>query len=248
MKIIYIFMTILVIVSVILFILWKKAHNKSKSSTIRQNYRKNMEQTEEKRMQSMNHKNDEPYINFSYHYQLMLLLEDLVKFFEDNGIEYIVTGGFLLGHQRHNGGFIPWDDDIDVAIMSKDEHKIKHFPKKLFDIYKWPTTYNGDNSGPFVDIFIINEDTMKYKHGIFPKENFTDILYPIRKEKFVLYGPDGNVFKEMLLNVPNDIQEYLKRSYGENVMTEFLCKKQNQHVNFYHDMYEKYQYLPYFYY
>lgn len=43
----------------------------------------------------------------------------LDKFLKENNIDYFLIGGSVLGAVRH-GGFIPWDDDVDIGMSRKD--------------------------------------------------------------------------------------------------------------------------------
>ena len=55
--------------------------------------------------------------------ELKAALLDMMAWFHDfcveNGVRYYVLGGTMLGAARHRG-FIPWDDDIDVGVVSED--------------------------------------------------------------------------------------------------------------------------------
>lgn len=60
--------------------------------------------------------------------ELLLMLKEVAAFFESHDIQYSIMSGTMLGAVRHKG-FIPWDDDIDIAI-SRNQYE------RLLDILK----------------------------------------------------------------------------------------------------------------
>ncbi len=76
------------------------------------------------------------------------ILVEFMKICSKYSLEWIVIGGTALGVARH-AGFIPWDDDIDVAMPRKDYNVFiqvanNELPKGLFfQNYVTEKSYNG---------------------------------------------------------------------------------------------------------
>lgn len=51
------------------------------------------------------------------------LLRQLTSYCDEHDISYVLFYGTLLGAVRH-GGYIPWDDDIDIAMLRYDYEKL----------------------------------------------------------------------------------------------------------------------------
>lgn len=68
--------------------------------------------------------------------RLVDMMVEIDKICRKHNIQYWITFGTLLGAVRH-GGFIPWDDDLDIGMLSDDLKRFieiapKELPENLF--------------------------------------------------------------------------------------------------------------------
>ena len=144
---------------------------------------------------------------------LYRLMKDVHETFDKYGVKYWAEGGTILGILRH-GGLIPWDDDIDIAMLLEDTPNFMKAYQELKDKYpinltsellkvyvpeSWVYKNNVLFGTPTLDIFIMKKqkdkiitisDGMRLKWPnwyYFDKELFPLKLYQFGPIK--IYGP-----------------------------------------------------------
>ena len=143
-------------------------------------------------------------ININELKEIQLEIMDYVHAFcIKHEINYWIDNGTLLGAIRH-GGYIPWDDDIDIGMLREDYDR-------------------------FLKLF--NQSSDKYK--VYSIENKRDFMYPFAKVldlDTVIYEPNEEGIKIAINidvfvydNAPDDL-EYVKKMY----------KKRDKYNKYYH--------------
>ena len=136
------------------------------------------------------------------------LLLKLYSFFDENNIDYFAIGGTLIGAVR-NGGLLPFDDDIDIGILSDDVDKIisysddNYYFEEIFFGYK----FKKRNSDTFIDVFIFEYKNDQYQ---IINDNWVDHSFHSIDEIFPLLTVQ---FSEYKIKIPNKYKTYLDRSF-----------------------------------
>ena len=79
------------------------------------------------------------------------MLREFDRICRKHNIEYFLSGGSMLGAVRHRG-YIPWDDDIDVAFLRDNYRKFAAVVREeLSDKFLYENYRNGDGYHYFFD-------------------------------------------------------------------------------------------------
>lgn len=145
------------------------------------------------------------------HVYNLAALKAFTMFCEEHNLTYFAIGGTLLGAVRHKG-FIPWDDDVDVAMPRADYDKLVSL------------------AGKFPKPFILEE----YRHN----KEFQSYFAKIRSEEIELLETvteesdkrRGYLIDVMPLDGTPDNGALRKLYFGKMMFYRFLCGAANVHT------------------
>lgn len=188
------------------------------------------------------------------------ILEYFDNFAQEKNLQYILYSGTMLGAVRHEG-FIPWDDDIDVAMRRKEYDKFEQLfinhnyqkedytyqsrrlnpyqvlpfskirSKKLNIIERSPKTQKG-NYGPWIDIFPLDNIPNDIKAQ---KDQYKKVsFYNGLLKKFLLIQvePQDKGIKRKLKNI---IQKTNEKFYKYYFFLPYLFRKRDEYMTMYND-------------
>lgn len=117
------------------------------------------------------------------------LLREVDRICRRNNIQYFLSGGTMLGAIRHKG-FIPWDDDVDIAMLREDYIKFKEVCKtELPHKYQYQSYTNKDGYHYFFDKITIKDTYFSTKYS----DKF-EMLKGISMDIFVFDKTSDNKF------------------------------------------------------
>lgn len=139
--------------------------------------------------------------------RMLDMLKYIDKVCREIGVEYWLSSGTCLGAVRH-GGFIPWDDDVDIEMMDDDYRKfttyVKQHPHDEF-------VFQDHSTDPhYVATFGKMRD-LKTKLSVIKKDKFHD--------KYIYQGCSIDVFPMSLSN-SKKIAQLGRYIYGINYVLE----------------------------
>lgn len=142
------------------------------------------------------------------------MINEIHRICKENNIHYTVLCGSLLGAIRHKG-FIPWDDDMDIALVREDY-------EKLLSILK---------TNPITDCFLQDFSTDEHYYQPYAKliRNNTAYIEDYRKDCKAKHGIFIDIFPLDYISKPGLKTTKLRR-WISRFITFAIWHKENCHM------------------
>ena len=185
--------------------------------------------------------------------KILEVMKFIDKLCRENGVTYYIMGGTALGAVRH-GGFIPWDDDLDIFMTPNQYAKFKAVFSSAADsrfvLQEWKTTpdfleyakvrMNGTtfiehnfrtrkdlHQGIYVDIMILHK---------VPDNLFLQILVYFESKFVTLYGLSQRNWR------PKSLAQSMALNALKILPSQWLDRRFYRRIYRYDDMLDGYKY------
>lgn len=110
------------------------------------------------------------------------IIKEIVRVCDENNITYYISGGTYLGSVRHKG-FIPWDDDADIAMPRTEFNKFMKIAAQNLKSNFELKSYELDSEYPYYVPKVVDHSVK-----LLDKSGVTDKVVPAWVDVFPLDG------------------------------------------------------------
>lgn len=167
--------------------------------------------------------------------KMMQILDELCK---NNGLEYWLDFGNLLGAVRHKG-FIPWDDDVDVGMLREDYERFISLFKDGIPGYEDLYLKFDNNGKNKCFLKILHRKLPNIAVDIFPYDLYfkqTDInekLNITKKIKKIISKPYYKLLYPFFINHPDKMYNRLKKFRDVSILENHIPERSQKPSVFY---------------
>ena len=137
------------------------------------------------------------------------ILKEFIRICDENDLEYYLMYGTLIGAIRHKG-FIPWDDDIDVAMLREEYDKFVEVMKDYkSDTFEFLSPQTHDLYRPMYSILSLKGTNVERIY-----DRNTDFNIGICIEIFVLENAPKSYLKQKLYRIRVPLFQKFLLSFG----------------------------------